>query len=149
MQSLCMSQLGSTLGALPSSKSAFMPPTTNIIDYAKSRTSKKAYKAAELPSADGGAFENEAWVVGSQEPSKGDLNKMYSAMQYEKTKHGNTKPLKTYRAMKSGKDKHSFWRNFLADKKFTWLSVQESHTCISSAKEGHIEGWLSKYQVAV
>ena len=73
---------------------------------------------------------------------------MNSAMQYEKTKHGNTKPLETYRAMKSGKDKHSFWRNFLADKKFNWLSLQESHTCTSSAKEGHIEGWLSKYQVA-
>ena len=67
----------------------------------------------------------------------------------EKTKHGNTKPLETYRAMKSGKDKHSFWRNFVQDKKFNWLSLQESHTCTSSAKEGHIEGWLSKYQVAV
>ena len=112
MQSLCMSQLGSSLGVLPSSKLAFMPPKKNTT------------------------------------PTKGDLNKMYSAMQYEKTKHGNTKPLETYRAMKSGKDKHSFWRNFLADKKFNWLSLQESHTCTSSAKEGHIEGWLSKYQVA-
>ena len=78
---------------LPSSKSAFMPPKKKIIDNAKSTTSKKAKKAAELPSADGGASENEAWVAGSQEPAKGDLNKMYSAMQYEKTKHGNTKPL--------------------------------------------------------
>ena len=39
-------------------------------------------------------------------------------------------------------------RNFVADKKFNWLSLQESRTCTSSAKEGHIEGWLSKYQVA-
>ena len=148
MQSLCMSQLGSSLGVLPSSKPAFMPPKKNIIDDAKSKASKKAKKAAELPSADGGVYENEAWAAGSQEPTKGDFNNMYSAMQYEKTKHGNTKPLETYRAMKSGKDKHSFWRNFLADKKFNWLSLQESHTCTSSAKEGHIEGWLSKYQVA-
>ena len=42
--------------------------------------------------------------------------------------------------MKSGKDKHNFWRNFLADKKFTWLSVQESHTCINSAREGALRG---------
>ena len=99
MQSLCMSQ-----------------------HYAKSKTNKKAKQAAELPSADGGVSENEAWAVGSQEPTKG--------------------------AMNSGKDEHSFWRNFLADKQFNWLSLQESHTCTSSAKEGHIEGWLSKYQVA-
>ena len=69
-------------------------------------------------------------------------------MQYEKTKHGNTKPLETYRAMQPGKDNHNFWRNFVQEKKFNWLSLQESHTCTSSAKEGHIEGWLSKYQVA-
>lgn len=61
-------------------------------------------------------------------------------MQYEKTNHGNTKPLETYRAMKSGRDKHNFWRNFLADKKFNWLALQESQTCTSSANEGHIEG---------
>ena len=123
-------------------------PRRAIIDDAKSKTSKKAKKAAELPSADGGVYEHEDWAAGSQEPTKGDLNNMYSAMQYEKTKHGNTKPLETYRAMNSGKDKHSFWRNVLADMKFNWLSLQESHTCTSSAKEGHIEGWLSKYQVA-
>ena len=85
-------------------------------------------------------YENGAWLAGAQEPTKGDLNKMYSAMQYEKTKHGNTKPLETYRAMKSGKDKHSFWRNFLAGKNCAWLSVQENHACINSAKAGHIEG---------
>ena len=50
--------------------------------------------------------------------------------------------------MQSGKDKHNFWRNFLADKKFNWLSLQEGHACTNSANEGHIEGWLSKYQVA-
>ena len=108
MQSLCMSQLGSSLGVFPSSKSAFMPPKKKIIDDANSKASKKAKKAEELPSAYGGVSENEAWVAGSQEPTKCDLNKMYSAMQYAKTKHGNTKPLETYRAM-SGKDKHSFW----------------------------------------
>ena len=112
------------------------------------KPAKKAKKAAELPSADGGVAENEAWAAGSQDPTKGDLNNMYSAMQYEKTKHGNTKPLETDRAMKSGKDKHNFWQNFVQDKKFNWLSLQESQTCTSSAKEGHIEGWLRKYQVA-
>ena len=81
---------------LPSSKSTFMPPKKKITDYAKSKTSKKAKTAAELPLADGGVSENEDLVAGSQEPTKGDLNKMYSAMQYEKTKHGNTKPLETY-----------------------------------------------------
>jgi hypothetical protein len=100
-----MSQLGSSLGVLPSSKSAFMPPKKNIIDYAKSKASKKAKKAEELPSADGGVSENEAWAAGSQQPTKGDLNNMYTAMQYEKTKHANIKPLETYRAMKSSKDK--------------------------------------------
>ena len=84
---------------LPSSKSAFMPPKKKTIDDAKSKTSKKAKKAAELPSADGGVYDNKAWVAGSQEPTKGDLNKMDSAMQYEKTKHGNAKPQETYRAM--------------------------------------------------
>ena len=117
-----------------------MPPKKKIADYAQSKTSNNAKKAAEVPSADGGVSENEAWVAGSQEPTKGDLSKMYSAMQYEKTKHGNTKPLETYRAMQSGKDKHSFGRNFVADKKFNWLSLQESHTCTSSSKVGHIDG---------
>ena len=55
-----------------------MPPKKKITDYAKPKTSKKAKKAEDLPSADGGASENEAWVAGSQEPTKGDLNKMYS-----------------------------------------------------------------------
>ena len=50
--------------------------------------------------------------------------------------------------MQSGKEQHSFWQNFVQDNKFNWLSLQESHTRTSSAKEGHIEGWLSKYQVA-
>jgi hypothetical protein len=92
MQSLCMSQLGSSLCVLPSSKSAFMPPKKNITDYGNSKTSKKAKEVEELPSAYGGVSEHEAWVVSSQGPTKGDLNKMYSAMQYWKTKHGNTKP---------------------------------------------------------
>ena len=45
MQSLCMSQLGRSLGVLPSSKSAFMPPKKKITDYAKPKTNKKAKKA--------------------------------------------------------------------------------------------------------
>ena len=77
---------------LPNPKSAFMPPKKNIIDDAKSKTGKNAKKAAEMPSADGGVYENEAWAAGSQKPTKGDLKHMYSAMQYENTKHGNTKP---------------------------------------------------------
>ena len=76
MQSLCMSQLGSSLGVLPSSKSTFVRPKKKITDYAKSKTSKKAKKAVELPSAYRGVSENEAWIAGSQEPTKGDLNKM-------------------------------------------------------------------------
>ena len=91
MQSLCMSQLGSSLGVLPSSKSAFMPPK-KITDYAKPKTSKSAKKAEELPSANDGVSENEAWVAGSQQPTKGDLNKMYSAMQYEKTNMPTSSP---------------------------------------------------------
>ena len=87
-----------------------MPPKKNITDDAKSKTNKNAKKAEELPSTYGGVSENEAWVAGSQQPTKGDLNEMYSAMQYEKTKHANIKPLETDRAMKSGKDKRSFWR---------------------------------------
>jgi hypothetical protein len=51
-----MSQLGSSLGVLPNSKSAFMPPKKNITDYAKPKASKKAKKAEELPSADGCVF---------------------------------------------------------------------------------------------
>ena len=48
-----------------------MPPKKNITDYANSKTSKKAKKAAELPSTYGGVYENEAWAAGSQEPTKG------------------------------------------------------------------------------
>ena len=62
-----------------------MPPNKKITDYANPKTNQKANKAEELPSADGGVSENEDWVVGSQEPTKGDLNNMYSAMQYDKT----------------------------------------------------------------
>jgi len=48
----------------------------------------------------------------------------------------------------SANDKHSFWRNYFSDNKFTWLSVQETHTYSKSAKEEHSERWLSRYQVA-
>ena len=92
MQSLCRSQLGSSLGVLPSSKSAFMPPKKKIIDDAKSKTSKKAKKVAELPSADGGFYGHEAWAAGSQEPTKGDLNKMYSAMHMRKQNMATLSP---------------------------------------------------------
>jgi hypothetical protein len=84
----------------------------------------------------------------AQQPTKGDLNKMYSALQYEKKKNGNSKPLDTYQALQTSKEKHNFWRTFLSDKKFTWLFVQEDYTHTTSTKDGHIEGWLSKYQVA-
>ena len=77
-------------------------------------------------------YENEAGAAGSQQLTKGDLNKLYSAMQYEKNKHDNNKPLEADRALQPGKDKHSFWRNFLADKK--------CHTCMCSAKEGILRG---------
>ena len=53
------------------------------------KTSKSAKNAEELPSTDNGVSENEAWCAGSQQATKGDLNNMYSAMQYEMTKHAN------------------------------------------------------------
>jgi hypothetical protein len=105
-------------------------------------------KAKKEPSGDEEAGELEAGAAGSQQPSKGDLNKMYSAMQYEKKKNGNGKPLETYQALQTSKEKHNFWRSFLSDKKFTWLTVQENYTHTTSTKDVHIEGWLSKYQVA-
>ena len=99
-----------------------------------------------MPSAHGAVSENEAWAAGSQEPTKGDLNKMYSAMQYEKTHHGNTKPLETHRAMKSGKDKHNFWRNFVQYKKFNWLSLQEILGLTKGEKEYYYQ---AQKQIAV
>ena len=63
-------------------------------------------------------------------------------------RHEHRKPLEAYKALGSAKDKHSFWRDFRSDNKFTWLSVQETQTYSKSAKEEHIEGWLSRYQVA-
>ncbi len=67
-----------------------MPPKKNT-DYAKPKTNKRANKAEEVPSANDGASENEAWAAGSQQPTKGDLNNMYSAMQHEKAQHANIK----------------------------------------------------------
>ena len=104
-----------------------MAPKRKITDYAPPPGSKRAKKAEEVPSGDDGFGEHAAVVDGSQQPTKGDLNKLYSAMQYETARHEQ-------------KDKHSFWRNYLSDKKFTWLSVQETHTYSKSAKEEHIDG---------
>ena len=98
-------------GVLPTPTSAAMAPKRKITDYAPPPGSKRAKKTEEVPSGDDGFGEHAAVVDGSQQPTKGDLNKLYSAMQYEKTKHENSKPLETYKALGSAKDKHNLWRN--------------------------------------
>ena len=61
-----------------------MAPKRKITDYAPPPGSKRAKKAEEVPSGDDGLGEHAAVVDGSQQSTKGDLNKLYSAMQYEK-----------------------------------------------------------------
>ena len=122
------------------------PKKKDLEDKEKDPRTRKRLKKTHPAEDETG--EQEAGADGPQLPTEGDLNKMYNAMQYEKKKTGNSKPLETYQALQTSKEKHSFWRNFLVDKKFSWMSVQESHTHTSSSKEEHKEGWMSKYQVA-
>ena len=126
-----------------------MSPKKQITDYAEPNTSKTPKKAQEVPSADDGFFlRMRLGLLAHNNRPRVTSTICTVPCSMRGQKHANIKPLETYRAMKSGTDKHNFWRNYLADKKFTWLSVQESHTCSSSATEGHIQGWLSKYRVA-
>ena len=122
------------------------PKKKDLEDKEKDPRTRKRLKKTHPAEDETG--EQEAGADGPQLPTKGDLNKMYSAMQYEKKKTGNSKPLETYQALQTTKEKHNFWRSFLSDKKFTWLTVQENYTHTTSTKDVHIEGWLSKYQVA-
>ena len=87
-------------GVLPTPTSAAMAPKRKITDYAPPPGSKRAKKTEEVPSGDDGFGEHAAVVDGSQQPTKGDLNKLYSAMQYEKTKHEKTaSPLRPTRPL--------------------------------------------------
>ena len=54
------------------------------------------FRSELVPSGDDGFGEHAAVVDGSQQPTKGDLNKLYSAMQYQ-----HSKPLETYKALGS------------------------------------------------
>ena len=71
-------------GVLLTPTSAAMAPKMKITDYAPPPGSKRANKAEEVPSGDDGFGEHAAVVGDSQQPTKGDLKKLYSAMQYEK-----------------------------------------------------------------
>ena len=70
----------------PTPTSAAMAPKRKIIDYAPPPGSKRAKQTEEVPSGDDGFGEHAVEVDGSQQPTKGDLNKRHSAMRYEKNK---------------------------------------------------------------
>ena len=87
-------------GVLPTPTSAAMAPKRKITDYAPPPGSKRAKTVEEAPSGDDGFGEHAAVVGGSQQPTKGDLNKQYSAMQYEKQLHEKTaSPLRPTRPL--------------------------------------------------
>ena len=86
-------------------------------------------------------------VDGSQQPTKGDLNKLYSAMQYEKQDMQTASPLRPTRSLVQPRISTASGATTSRTKN-TWPSVQETHNYFKSAKEEHIEGWLSRYQVA-
>ena len=86
-------------GVLPTPTSAAMAPKRKITDYAPPPGSKRAKKTEEVPSGDDGFGEHAAVVDGSQQPTKGDLNKLYSAMQYEKQDMNTASPLRPTRPL--------------------------------------------------
>jgi hypothetical protein len=94
MQPLCLSHIASCKGVLLTPTSAAMAPKRKITDYAPPPGSKRAKKTEEVPSEDDGFGEHAAAVDGSQQPTKGDLNKLYSATQYEKQNMKTASPLR-------------------------------------------------------
>ena len=70
-------------GALPTPTSAAMAPKKKFTDYAPPPGRKRAKKAEEVLSGDDGLGEHAAVVDGSQQPTKGDLNMLHSAMPYK------------------------------------------------------------------
>ena len=87
-------------GVLLTPTSAAMAHKRKITDYAPPPGSKRANKAKNVPSGYDGFGEHAAVVDGSQQPTNGDLNKLYSAMQYAKKQDMNTaSPLRPTRPL--------------------------------------------------
>ena len=86
-------------GVLPTPTSAAMAPKRKITDYAPPPGSKRAKKTEEVPSGYDGFGEHAAVVDGLQQPIKGDLNKLYSAMQYATHNMKTASPLRPTRPL--------------------------------------------------
>lgn len=95
-------------------------------------------------------IENEASDNAEQvtAPGKKELDKMYSAMRYMKKTTGSNAPMEMYMSLTSKEEKHSFWKRFLVDRKFSWVSMNESSSQTSRRSTTTEEGWMSRFQIA-
>lgn len=78
---------------------------------------------------------------------KKELDKMYQAMKYE-NKKGNKHPLEAYNKLTSKKDKAEFYAKYLKDKKFEWVSIDETTEVKAASTSASFKGWVTKFQVA-
>ena len=82
------------------------------------------------------------------ELSKNDYNKLYSAMNYAKSK-GNQEPWSTYKGLTNLEDKKEFLSKYIKTKNFNWVrSLKEKQTLESASSHIVQEEWLSKTRIA-
>lgn len=78
---------------------------------------------------------------------KCEMDKFYAALCYQKKK-GNLAPLEAYSMLSDKAEKQNFLKQWLQDKKFSFVKVVESHATCSKSGSSTFQGWVSKYQVA-
>ena len=84
----------------------------------KATASKAAAKQRPAPHAEPDASQQQPDEdTSSEQPSKKDLDQLYSALRY-KAKKGDTNPLDKYSQLKTRGENHDCWKKFKADKAF-------------------------------
>ena len=79
--------------------------------------------------------------------SKGEKDKLHSAVRYA-GRTGQDNVTKKWAECTTPEQKKEFWKLWKVDKKFTWRSISEKNTVEVSHQGEHLEGWMSKCQIA-
>ena len=79
--------------------------------------------------------------------SRRDTQKMLNTLNYQK-KQGNSAPWEMYQKCKGPQERRDFLTKYLADKKFTWVTVEVSHDNKTVEETGARSGWKSRFQIA-
>ena len=124
-------------------KSAPKPPSkASPKKQRKPRREEEEEEAPDVPAPIVSKTEEPDEVV-----TRRDTQKMLNTMNYQK-KQGNSAPWEMYQKCKGPQERRDFLTKYLADKKFTWVTVEVSHDNKTVEETGARSGWKSRFQIA-